>query len=309
MTSESLARTFARTSNTEGQARTTLRRLRRFAPSPASPEKLIPRALHLLACSVADKRGRADARALGMRAELITEAESAAGLALACILSRFPRALALYVARMERVRDCLPRRATQHGPSVPRPPSLALPLSVWRAAHKACDKALRKMAREVATDDAARVFDATGWTDEANARDPRELELAEGAACAVIRTKAERMRGAIRARADGCNGNTMRAASAFLSRVNEWERRALELARGEGGAPILALSTRADDSRDVVESLAIHDANGRPVSHDGRGGVSGSRKRRDAERHAVFCRAWLQVSRLECFLGRDLATV
>jgi hypothetical protein len=307
-----------------------MKSLRRFPAREAHLETLLPRALRSLAVAVADKRGRKDARALALRAELVTEAESAAGEAVALICARFPFALSALSARLALVRAGYHKRASFIGPIEPHSLVSVFPLQVWRAAHKACDRALRKMAREVATEDLPAKFDAGApvsepvftvgvWINPWHARDARiEMQVSaettpEDTALALtetkIRLRAERLRAAIRARAEGGNGYLVRSASAFLRRVDAWQARALALARGEDSAPLPVLSSRPERERETVETLAIYDRSGRPVATDGRGGVSGTRKRKDGERFAVYSRAFKEIKRLEYFLGTRLSAL
>ncbi|EIQ01066.1 hypothetical protein OpiT1DRAFT_05633 [Opitutaceae bacterium TAV1] len=269
---------------------------------PEEGGKLLIRTLHALAWSVAEKRARKDSRAIALRAELAREAESAAGETIALVLTRFanfaPNAHTCLVSRILILH--------QSGENL----TLAMPLPVWRAAHKACDRALRKMAREVAEDAMElRTFDASGWADFANVENEGEMRFAESMACLAIRHKAEVLREAIRTHASSGNGNTQRAARAFLAKVSQWEARAIALVRGDNSAPPLTvISSRAETTREVTESLAIRKGN-RHVQHDGKGSTSGTRQRKDKEGFRLYSAGWKQVARLEAFIGQPLATV
>lgn len=268
---------------------------------PSQVSSLYLQGVRALAWSVAEKRARKDARAVDLRAELAREAESAAGEACAVMFARFasfaPNAF-----------PCLAQRLAKQKAEGAHL-ALAFPLIVWRAAHKACDRALRKMARESATEDVARIFDATGWADEANAEDCKEVRTAEDMACAAIRIKSEKLRALIRERADAGNGNARRAAIAHLARVDKWEARALALARGEDSAPLAVLSTKAETVREVSERLTVRTASGRLAAHDGRGTASGSRTRKDKEGWALLNRGFEELRKLSAFIGQPVASV
>jgi hypothetical protein len=185
----------------------------------------LPRALRRLGLSVANKRARRDARAESRLRELATEAESAAGERLALVLAR-GRALGCDLL------PCLARRLETR-------PALALPRSVYRSAHKACDKALRRMAREsvgLDGESVERLFDATGWRDLADADNVAESVAVESFACSAIRLRAEALRASVRETCAtlGTRG-AVKSANAHLRRLDAWETRALALARAQAG--------------------------------------------------------------------------
>jgi hypothetical protein len=251
------------------------------------------RAFQSIGQACAERRARIDSRAVSHLRELAREAQSAAGEALARFIDRASR---LGVSSARETLGFLPRRGR-------------FPRSVYRAGHKAVDHALRRMARREGADvDAFRMFDASGWIDAANACNPDEYAMAEGFACMSIRLRATQLRESIRAKAQalGTQGAS-KSAGAHLRRVDAWEARALALARGEGGESLPVLSLRPASGVVVSESARFYvnagGEAGRDVATDGRGGTSGTRKRRVVFASDLHASGFDALRRLRAFIG------
>lgn len=275
------------------------------APPVLSASELLSKALRALAFSVVEKRARKDNRAAQLLAELRIESESGAGLALATLCNRFPFAFAALSKRLVSLHSDNRKRAVFVGPVRPASLASAFPLFVWRAAHKACDKALRKMSKGTTLE----TFDATGWSEAVCPDNETENQLAETLACSTIRLKAGALRDAIRAKvADRGTRGATKSGLAHLRRVDAWESRALALARGEESKPLPVLSVLPSSSVAVSETLAIYTLAGRPVAHDGRGGASGERKARAVFASDLHASGFNALRKLKAFLGKPVRT-
>ncbi len=274
-------------------------------PEPDAFKKFLRKAIASLASSVVEKRAARDSRALAHMQELRIEAESAASEALALILTRFhsfaPNLQKCLASRLASIHSqCL-----ADGKRVNLSRAMSLP--VWRAAHKACDRALRKMARETATEDVGAMFDATGWHDSIDPLNESEsvrafaMQMAEE----TIRAKHSRIRLAICEVAE-VSSYHKRSANKFLKSLTEWESRAIALLLGAPSANVI--SSRSTESVTVTESLSIRNVRGQLSAHDGKGATSGTRTRSEKSGREQYFKAFATIRAMEKFLGIDLRT-
>ena len=236
-------------------------------------------ALQRLGKSVAEKRADRDTRALGMERELTIEASSAAALALG-----------QFIARAERLGILTARETLGFLPSRGR-----FPRSVYAAAHRAADRALRKSSATRLVETAffntfaletsakklrnpwqasehASESDAYPWQEERNADLPSDLQKA------LILTRCNKVRDCIREAIDGTKSNRkLGAARRHLATVQRCEDAALASLSGNVFAFEDAHKFAADIIGHETEKLTIRNK-GRIVAHDGKGSATGSRK-------------------------------